>query len=103
MPVRTTSEPGLDPGRLLGGIVVHHKVDLEAFGHCCIDLLEKVEELGRAIPLLAFADRGAGGDVERRTADRTCSSILFRGLDQLGEPTSRLYCALVDRQHLRFQ
>ena len=29
--------------------------------------------------------------------------FLFRGLDQLGEPTSRLYCALVDRQHLRFQ
>jgi hypothetical protein len=26
---------------------------------------EKVEELGRAMPLVAFADHGAGGDVER--------------------------------------
>src|SRR4029077_5460018 len=62
----TTGEPRLDPGRLVGGVVVHDDMDLEPFGDASIDLLEEVQELGRPVSLVALADDEARCDVERR-------------------------------------
>ncbi len=47
-------------------VVVHDDVDIEVGRHLRVDLLEEVQKLGGAMPLVAFADHEAGGDVERR-------------------------------------
>src|SRR5882757_1163863 len=56
MIVRTAGEPRLYLGRLVGGIVVQDDMDFEPFGHVSVDLLEEVQELGRPMSLVAFAD-----------------------------------------------
>lgn len=56
-------QPGLDPGCLVGGVVIHHQMDIRPCRHLGINPLEEVEELGGAMALVAFADHGAGGDV----------------------------------------
>ena len=33
MLMRAAGEPGLDPGRLVGGIIVHHEVNVRSIGH----------------------------------------------------------------------
>src|ERR1700720_796685 len=65
MIMRTAGEPRLDLGRLMGGIVVHDDMDVEAFGYVCVDLLEEVQELGRPMSLVALADDEARCDIER--------------------------------------
>ena len=49
----------------MGGVVIHDNVDIEPFGDLSIDLLEKVQELGRTVTLVAFADDEPRGDIER--------------------------------------
>ena len=56
MIVRPASEPRFDLGRLVGGIVVHDDMDIEPVRDFRIDLLEEVQELGRPMALVAFAD-----------------------------------------------
>lgn len=64
MPVRAARQPGLDPRRLVGGIIVHDDMHILAFGHLPVDLLEEVEELRRTVVLVALSDHCTGGDVE---------------------------------------
>jgi len=65
MPVRAAREPGLDPGILLRGVVVHHQMNVPTFRYDLVDLLQAVEELGRPVALVAFADHRSCRDVER--------------------------------------
>ena len=65
MVVRPASEPCPDPRRLVGRVIVYDDVDVEIGRHLAPDLLEEVEKLGRSMPLGAFADDEARGDVER--------------------------------------
>ncbi len=62
-----TLEPSLHRGRLVRPIIVHDDVDLHAglAGDLAIDLLEKLEELPRPMPLVALADHPTGGDIQR--------------------------------------
>src|SRR2546430_2323838 len=64
----TTGEPRLDLGRLMRGIVVHDDMDVEAFGYVSVDLLEEVQEPGRPMSLVAFADDEAMRHRALRTA-----------------------------------
>ena len=49
-------EPSPDLGGFVGGIVIHDDMDIELIRDFCIDLLEEVQELGRPMALVAFAD-----------------------------------------------
>jgi hypothetical protein len=69
----TAGEPRLDLGRLVGGVIVHDDVDVEPFGHASVDLLEEVQELGRPVSLVAFADDEARCDVER--CEQRCRAV----------------------------
>ena len=64
MPVRPSRQPGLDRRGLVGGVVVHDDVDVEACGNAAVDLLQEVEELPGPVAPVAFADDEAGGDIE---------------------------------------
>ena len=48
----------------MGRIVFHNDMDIEPFGDLSIDLFEEVQELGRAVTLVAFADDEPRGDIE---------------------------------------
>src|SRR4051794_19432397 len=63
--VRPARQPRPDYRRFMGSVVVHDDVDVEAVGDLSVDLLEEVQKFGRTVPLVAFADDKAGGDVER--------------------------------------
>src|SRR3546814_10182423 len=73
MPMRAAGKPCLDLRRLVGGIIVHHEVDVRPLGHLGVDPPEEVEELGRPMALVAFSDHGAGGDIER--GEQGCRAI----------------------------
>ena len=63
--VRAAGEPGADLSGFVGCVIVHDDMDIERVGDRPIDLLEEVEELGCAVPFVAFANHEAGRDVER--------------------------------------
>src|SRR5882672_10913701 len=75
MIMRTTGEPRLDLGRLVGGIVVHDDMDLEPIGDVSIDLLKEVQELGRPVSLVAFADDEARCGAER--CEQRCPAVPY--------------------------
>lgn len=58
-------QPSLDHRRFVRGVIVHDDMDIETVGDITVDLLEEIEKLGRSMALVAFADNGAGGDIER--------------------------------------
>ena len=62
--MRPAREPRLDLGGLVGGIVIHDDMDIEPVRYVGIDLFEEVQELGRAVTLVAFADDEPRGDIE---------------------------------------
>src|ERR1044071_3497328 len=64
MVMRSAGEPRFDFGGFVGGIVVHDDMDIEPFGDLSIDLFEEVQELGRPVTLVAFADDEPRGDIE---------------------------------------
>ena len=63
MPMRAARQPGLYFRCLVGGIVVHHEMNIRPLGHLRVDPLEKVEEFGCPVTFLAFANHGTGGDM----------------------------------------
>ncbi len=58
--MRPPSQLGFDRGGLVGGVVVHDDVDVEAVRNIAVDHLEEVEEL--LGPVASVADDRAGGD-----------------------------------------
>src|SRR5580693_1575384 len=64
MIMRPASEPRLNLWGFVGGIVIHDNVDIESFGDLRIDLFEEVQELGRPVALVAFADDEPRGNIE---------------------------------------
>src|SRR5213079_2794100 len=64
MIVRPAGEPRLNLWGFVGGIVIHDDMDIEPFGDLSIDLFEEVQELGRPVTLVAFADDEPRGDIE---------------------------------------
>ena len=65
MPMREACQPGLYFRCLVGGIVVHHEMNIRSLRHLRIDLLEKIEEFSCPVTFVALADHGTGGNVER--------------------------------------
>ena len=47
-----------------GGVVIHDDMDIEPFGDLSIDFFEEVQEFGRPVTLVAFADDEPRGDIE---------------------------------------
>src|SRR5262245_5331884 len=64
MIVRAAGEPRLNLWGFVGGIVIQDDMDIEPFGDLSIDLFEEVQELGRPVTLVAFADDEPRGDIE---------------------------------------
>ena len=56
MIMRPAGEPSPDLGGFVGGIVIHDDMDIEPVRDFRIDLVEKVQELGRPMAPVAFAD-----------------------------------------------
>ena len=63
--MRAARQLSLDLWRFVGGIVVHHEMNVRPFGHLGIDPLKEVEELSCPVAFVAFADHRPCGDVER--------------------------------------
>jgi len=77
--MRPAGEPCLDLGGFVGGIIVHDDMDFEPFGDLSIDLFEEVQELGRPVTLVAFADDEPRGYVERgKQRGRTMPHVAVR-------------------------
>ena len=77
--MRPAGKPCLDLGGFVGGVVVHDDMDIKPFGNLSIDLFEEVQELGRPVTLVAFADDEPRGDVERgEQRGRTVPHIAVR-------------------------
>ena len=66
MPMRPACQPGLDPRRLVRGIVVHHEMHIGSLGHRGVNPPEKIEKLGCPMAFVALSDHRPCGDVERR-------------------------------------
>ena len=49
----------------MGRVVIHDDVNIKVRRNRGVDLLKKVQELGRTVPFVALANDEAGGDVER--------------------------------------
>ena len=64
--VRSPHQPGFGPRGLVGGVVVHDDMDIQSVWDVGIDLFEKIQKLGGAVALVAFADHEPGGDIEGR-------------------------------------
>ncbi|MGY3533224.1 hypothetical protein ACVILK_003191 [Bradyrhizobium embrapense] len=61
--VRPASEPRIDLGYLVGGVVVHDDLDIEPFRDLNIDLFEKLPELDRSVasrPVTTIRQESAG-------------------------------------------
>lgn len=63
--VRPAGEPCSNQRCLVGRVIVHDDVYVEVGRHLSVNLLEEVEKLGGAMPLVAFADDKSRGDIER--------------------------------------
>src|SRR5512146_188447 len=62
--MRPAGEPRLDLGSFVGGIVIHDDMDIDPFWDLSIDLFEEVQELGRPVTLVAFADDEPRGNIQ---------------------------------------
>jgi hypothetical protein len=74
---RPASEPRLDLGGFVGGIVVHDNVDIEPLGDLSIDLFEEVQELGRVVatpPCIRKCSESQPGPCRRWKTLSFCSS-----------------------------
>ena len=78
VPVRAAGQPRLDFRRLVRGVIVHHQMYVRPFRNRGVDLFQKVEELGRPVALVAFADHRASRDVER--GKQRCRSMADVGM-----------------------
>jgi len=67
MIVRSAGEPRLDLGSFVCGIVIHGGMDIDPPWDLSIDLFEEVQELGRPVTLVAFADDETRGNIELPT------------------------------------
>ena len=63
--MRPAGEPRFDLGCLVGCVVIHDDMNIEAFRDLGVDLFEKLQELDRPVTLVAFADDKPRGDIER--------------------------------------
>ena len=70
MPAGMPGQPALDGRGLVGGVVVHHQMDVEVAGHLGFEGPQELEELPAAVARKALADDLAGGDVQRRKERR---------------------------------
>jgi hypothetical protein len=81
--MRPAGEPRLDLGSFVGGIVIRDDMDIEPFWDSSIDLFEEVQELGRPVTLVAFADDKPRGDIECGASGkglRTCGASHYEAV-----------------------
>ena len=65
METRVQGQPSLHPGMLVSGIVIDDQMNLQILRDIRIDMLQEVEVVLMAVPLLAFCEDLARGDIER--------------------------------------
>lgn len=94
MSVSASGQPDLDLWGLVGGVIVHHQMHVRPLWNCGVDPFQKVEELGCAMALVAFADHRADCDVER--GKQRCGAAADVGV---GSPFGDARCY---RQHRLF-
>src|SRR5215471_17681362 len=58
-------QPGLDLGRVVGGVVIADEVHVKLCGHGLVDGGQELAELDGAVPAVQLGDDRAVGDVER--------------------------------------
>ncbi len=61
---RPLCQPAFDERRLVGAMVVHDEMDIEVGGDSCIDGIEELPELNRAVLAVAVANNLARGHVQ---------------------------------------
>ena len=66
MPAGMPGQPALDGRGLVGGVVVHHQVDVEVVGNPGFESTQELEGLPAAVARKTLPDNLAGGDVQRR-------------------------------------
>ena len=71
--MRPAGKPCPDLGGYVSGVVVHDDMDIEPLRNLSIDLFEEVQELGRPVTLVAFADDEPRGDIER--GEQRCRTV----------------------------
>src|SRR5512132_3845725 len=77
--MRPAGEPRLYLWGFVGGIVIHDDMDIERFGDSSIDFFEEVQEFGRPVTLVAFADDEPRGDIEcSKQRGRTMPHVAVR-------------------------
>ena len=91
---RAPRQPRLDLGVLVGGVVVHHQMDVEVRGHIPVDAAQEGQVV--LVPVAPFALRVhlAGGDVERREQRRGAVrdvAVAHRAHDSLLVSSQGLY------------
>jgi hypothetical protein len=59
-----SGEPAFDRGMLVGGVVVHHQMDVELCANIGPRALEEVEIFMVTMPAFAGSDRLPGGDIQ---------------------------------------
>ena len=60
----TLSEPMTNERSLVGAVIVHDEMDVESARHLCIDGIQKLSELHRAMATVKLADYLTGLDLE---------------------------------------
>ncbi len=63
--MRSAGEPRFSLWGFVGGMIIHDDMDIESFRDLSIDFFEEVQEFGRPVTLIAFADDNLCGDIER--------------------------------------
>ena len=53
MELRALGQPALDKCGLMGPVVVHHDMDVELRGHCCLDAVQEFPERHGAVTAVA--------------------------------------------------
>jgi len=68
-----TYQPALDQGRFMGGVIVHHDMDLMVRQSGCINLVKEFPEFNGAMALMACSQDLAGPGVE--SSEKGCSPM----------------------------
>ena len=75
MESRIAGKPGPDCRRLVGAVVVHHEMDVQAGRNVGLDGAQELQELTAAVPAVQLADDLARGNVERRKERRSSTNF----------------------------
>ena len=74
----TLRKPVANEWRFMGAVVVHDDVDVEGARHLCVDQIEELAKLRRAVPLMKLRDHFTRLRVERGEQRRAVPCVVVR-------------------------